>query len=56
MDFIRRSLTWLGVLSARPVAFLMVAVYSALWLALSPETLNWPGVVALATWMMTVII
>jgi low affinity Fe/Cu permease len=56
MDFIRKSLTWLGVLAARPVAFLIVAVYSALWLAFSPETLNWPGVVTLATWMMTVII
>src|SRR5580700_8971749 len=53
---IRRSLTWLGVLTARPVAFLVVTVYAALWVILSPSTLGWQGVVALATWMMTVII
>ena len=56
MAAIRKTLTWLGVLSSRPVAFLVVLVYGALWIAFAPETLNWQGVVALATWMMTVII
>ena len=53
---IRKALTWLGVLAARPVAFLVVAVYAFLWVVLSPDTLGWQGTVALATWMMTVII
>jgi len=56
LAFIRRALTWLGVLTARPVAFLAVLVYGLVWVVCSPETLNWQGVVALATWMMTVII
>jgi low affinity Fe/Cu permease len=56
LDFIRKALTWLGVLAARPVAFLVVAAYAVLWVSLSPGTLGWPGIVALSTWMMTVII
>src|SRR5271170_1873046 len=56
LAFIRRALTWLGVLTARPVAFLAVLVYGLVWVVCSPETLNWQVVVALATWMMTVII
>jgi low affinity Fe/Cu permease len=54
--YIRRGLTWLGVLAARPIAFLIVAVYAVLWVVFSPDTLGWQGTVALATWMMTVII
>lgn len=56
LGFMRRSLTWLGVLTARPVAFLVVAAYGVAWLLFSPDTVGWQGVVALATWMMTVII
>src|ERR1700749_3457840 len=54
--YIRKALTWLGVLAARPIAFLVVLVYGVAWVLFSPESLNWPGVVALSTWMMTVII
>jgi low affinity Fe/Cu permease len=56
LAFIRRALTWFGVLAARPVAFAVVLAYAILWAMLSPETLGWQGVVALSTWMMTVII
>jgi low affinity Fe/Cu permease len=56
ISFIRRVLTWLGVLAARPIAFLVVLVYGVAWALLSPESLDWQGVVALSTWMMTVII
>jgi low affinity Fe/Cu permease len=56
ISYLRRVLTWLGVLAARPIAFLVVFVYGVTWALLSPESLNWPGVVALSTWMMTVII
>jgi low affinity Fe/Cu permease len=56
MTLIRKALTWLGVLTARPVAFLVVVAYASLWAILSPGTLGWAGIVALATWMMTVII
>jgi low affinity Fe/Cu permease len=56
LRLIRRGLTWLGVLTARPIAFLVVLTYGVLWIVFSPQSLNWQGVVALATWMMTVII
>jgi low affinity Fe/Cu permease len=56
ISYLRRVLTWLGVLTARPIAFLVVLVYGVAWALLSPESLNWQGVVALLTWMMTVII
>jgi low affinity Fe/Cu permease len=56
LDYLRKALTGMGVLAARPIAFLVVLIYSALWLAFSPQTLDWPAMVALATWMMTVII
>jgi low affinity Fe/Cu permease len=55
-DYIRKSMTSFGVLTARPIAFLFVAVYGALWYIFSPETLEWHAVVALATWMMTILI
>jgi low affinity Fe/Cu permease len=56
ISYLRRALTWLGVLAARPIAFLVVLVYGVAWALFSPESLNWQGVVALSTWMMTVII
>lgn len=53
---IRRILTRLGVLSSRPAAFLIVVVYGGARIILSPQTLNWQGVVALFVWMMTIFI
>ena len=53
---IRSALTNLGVLSARPTAFLVVIVYAALWLVFEHETFDWHGVATLATWMMTLFI
>jgi low affinity Fe/Cu permease len=56
LDYIRKALTWLGVLGSRPIAFFIVVLYGAAWGVFSPESLNWHGVVALFTWMMTVLI
>jgi low affinity Fe/Cu permease len=53
---IRTVLTRLGVLTSRPGVFLVIAVYAALWLIFSPESLEWHSVATLATWMMTVFI
>jgi low affinity Fe/Cu permease len=52
----RRLLTELGVLTSRPVAFSVWALYAALWLVFDRATLNWNGVATLATWMMTLLI
>jgi low affinity Fe/Cu permease len=56
LERIRSALTWLGVLTARPVAFAAVFLYGIAWLVLSPKTLDWQGVVSMLVWMMTVII
>jgi len=47
-------LTSLGVATASPYAFLVVAVYAIVW-AIFGE-LEWHGVATLATWAMTLII
>ncbi|MBW9117680.1 low affinity iron permease family protein [Rhizobium cauense] len=49
-------LTHLGTWTARPWAFLIVALYTSGWLLHSPETLEWHGVATLATWSMTLFI
>jgi low affinity Fe/Cu permease len=56
LENIRHALTRLGVLTAHPAAFLVVLAYVAVWLALSPETLEWHGVATIATWLMTLVI
>jgi len=49
-------LTNLGALSAKPLAFLTVVAYAALWIVFDRASLDWHGVATLATWMMTVFI
>jgi low affinity Fe/Cu permease len=49
-------LTRLGVLTANPIAFLVVALYAVAWLVFSLETFEWHGVVTLATLSMTLFI
>jgi low affinity Fe/Cu permease len=53
---IASTLTNLGVLSANPIAFLIVIFYAALWLVFQRETFDWHAVATLATWMMTLVI
>ncbi|WP_028744764.1 low affinity iron permease family protein [Rhizobium mesoamericanum] len=50
------SLTQLGTWAARPWAFVVAILYVIGWLVFSPETLEWQGVVTLATWLMTLLI
>jgi len=49
-------LTLLGELTARPIAFVLFAVYAGCWIVFSPRTLEWHGVATLATWFMTLLI
>jgi low affinity Fe/Cu permease len=53
---IRRGLTQLGVLTARPGAFVIVLIYVAAWLVFQPSSLDWHAVATLATWLMTLFI
>jgi low affinity Fe/Cu permease len=55
-DAIRRLLTFLGTVTARPTAFLIVFLYAAIWAAVEPETLDLHGFATLATWLMTLFI
>jgi low affinity Fe/Cu permease len=52
----RSLLTSIGVLTARPAAFLIVFAYTGLWAIFEPETLDWHAGATLATWLMTLFI
>ena len=53
---IRQSLTKLGVLTAHPLAFGIVATYALLWFLFQPGTLDWHAVATLSTWFMILLI
>lgn len=52
----RHMLTRLGVLTARPAAFLLFGAFAVGWILISRDTLDWHGVATLATWFMTLVI
>jgi low affinity Fe/Cu permease len=56
MEFIRRALTQLGVLSANPLAFLVVAAYGVCWFVFARATFDWQAIATLAIWFMTLFI
>ena len=49
---IRHWLTQLGVLTARPAAFAIFALYAVAWIAMG-DGLEWHSLATLATWAMT---
>lgn len=53
---LRHGLTTLGTLAARPEAFLIVIVYTAVWAWIEPDTLDFHGIATAITWMMTLFI
>lgn len=53
---VRAALTWLGVRTAHPLAFLIVVAYVAIWAVVEPDTLDWHGYATIATWFMTLFI
>ena len=53
---VREALTRLGVLAARPAAFLILAAYVGVWALVEPSSLDLHGVATVATWMMTLFI
>jgi len=56
MDRLRHMLTELGVLTARPIAFIIFALYAAAWVCFDSRSLNWHSIATLATWAMTLFI
>lgn len=53
---VHRTLTELGVITARPVAFVALGVYVAAWIAFDRESLDMHGGAALGAWVMTLFI
>jgi low affinity Fe/Cu permease len=51
-----RSLTSMGVLTARPIAFVGLAAYVVAWVAFDRESLDMHGGAALGAWLMTLFI
>ena len=54
--FHRSVLTRMGVFTAHPAAFVIVAGYIAAWLIYDPGSFNWHAIATVATWIMTLII
>ena len=52
---VRHWLTQLGVLTARPAAFVIFALYGVAWIAIG-NGLEWHALATLATWGMTLVI
>ena len=50
------ALTRLGVFSAHPAAFIVVAAYIGIWLIVDPRSLDWHAAATMATWVMTLFI
>jgi low affinity Fe/Cu permease len=49
-------LTFVGVSTSHPLAFLVVGVYVIVWLAFDPDSFNWQSTATVATWIMTLFI
>jgi low affinity Fe/Cu permease len=56
MDFIKRTLTQLGVLAAHPLAFLLAIAYGVLWHVFEPQTFGWHGMAVLGTLLIALLI
>jgi low affinity Fe/Cu permease len=55
-NLLHHNLTNIGVLAARPAAFVILALYVALWFLFDRATLDWHAVATLATLLMTLFI
>jgi low affinity Fe/Cu permease len=53
---IQRGLTNLGVVTARPIAFVAVGAYAAAWVVFDSESFDMHGGAALGAWFMTLFI
>ncbi len=55
-NHLRRRLTDIGVLTGHPVAFAILAVFSAAWWIFDRATFDFHAVAVLGTWLMTLFI
>ena len=54
--YLRRKLTNIGMFTRHPVAFAILAAYSAAWWTFDPATFDFHAVAVLGTWLMTLFI
>jgi hypothetical protein len=54
--FMMHCVDLIGVSTSHPLAFVVVAVYVALWLGFYSQSLNWQSVATVATWVTTLFI
>jgi low affinity Fe/Cu permease len=50
------ALTSLGVLTARPIAFVIFGIFVVAWIFFDHQSLKWHEIATLATWFMTLVI
>ena len=53
---IRKWLTFIGVSTSNPLAFLVVGACVIIWLFFAPGLFNWQSAATVATWIMTLFI
>jgi low affinity Fe/Cu permease len=56
IHLIRSWLTFIGVSTSHPLAFVVVAIYVATWLVFDPRSFGWQSAATVATWVMTLFI
>jgi low affinity Fe/Cu permease len=56
LHFIRLSLTRLGMMSAHPMAFVILGAFAVAWLAFDPGSFRWSGAATVATLFMALLI
>ena len=54
--FHRTALTRMGVFTAHPASFVIVAAYVVAWRIFDPSSFDWHAIATMATWFMTLII
>jgi low affinity Fe/Cu permease len=55
-ESLQRILTQLGVITAHPLAFIIICIYGLGWYIFDRESFNWHAVATLAVWFMTLVI
>ena len=53
---VRPALTKIGVLTAHPMAFVVVFGYVGVWLLCNRQSFDWQAAATVATWLMTLFI
>jgi low affinity Fe/Cu permease len=56
MTHVRSWLTTIGVSTSHPFAFIIVAVYVAVWIFADPRSFDWESAATVSTWVMTLFI